>query len=58
MVTTEHLRDPPLLCGFDSPSLRVEYSMILPLLSQSPQKASVAICKQVTSILIITSHER
>ena len=27
------------------------------LLSQPPQKASVTICKQVTSILIVTSHE-
>ena len=27
------------------------------LLSQPPQKASVTICKQVTSILILTSHE-
>ena len=26
------------------------------LLSQPPQKASVTICKQVTSILIVTSH--
>ena len=48
---------PPLQCGFDSPSLTVEYFMILPLLSQSPQKASVAICKQVTSTLILTSYE-
>ena len=31
--------------------------MILPLLSQSSQKARVAICKQVTSILILTSQE-
>ena len=57
VARTEHLRDPLLQCGFDSPSLRVEYFMILPLLSQSPEKASVAICKQVTSTLILTSHE-
>ena len=48
---------PPLQCGFDSPTLTVEDYMILPLLSQSPQRASVAICMQVTSILILTSHE-
>ena len=57
VATTEHLRFPPLQCGFDSPTLTVEDFMILPLLSQSPQRASVAICKQVTSILILTSHE-
>ena len=57
VATTEHLRFPPLQCGFDSPTLTVEDFMILPLLSQSSQKARVAICKQVTSILILTSQE-
>ena len=57
VATTEHLRFPALQCGFYSPTLTVEDFMILPLLSQSPQRASVAICKQVTSILILTSHE-
>ena len=57
VATTEHLRFPPLQCGFDSPTLTVEDFMILPLLYQSPQRASVAICMQVTSILILTSHE-
>ena len=39
------------------PTLTVEDFMILPLLYQSPQRARVAICMQVTSILILTSHE-
>ena len=39
------------------PTLAVEDFMILPLLSQPPQKTSVTICKQVTSILILTSYE-
>ena len=38
-------------------TLAVEDFMMPPLLSQPPQKASVTICKQVTSILILTSYE-
>ena len=57
VATTEHLRVPPLQCGFDSPTMTVEDFMILPLLSQSPQRARVAICMQVTSVLILMSHQ-
>ena len=39
------------------PTLAVKDFMIPLLLSQPPQKASVTICKQVTSILILTSSE-
>ena len=42
---------------FWSPTLAVEDFMFPPLQSEPPQKASVTICKQVTSILILTSHE-
>ena len=64
VATTEPVRDPPLkhtgwfLNQFKNPpTLAVENFMTPPLLSQPPQKASVTICKQVTSILILTSHE-
>ena len=57
--TTEHLREPPLkdTVWFYPPTLVVEDFMIPLLLSQPPQKASVTICKEVTSILILTFHE-
>ena len=57
--TTEHLRDSPPK-GYSvvyPPTLVVEDFMIPLLLSQPPQKASVTICKEVTSILILTFHE-
>ena len=50
---------PPLkdTVWFYPPTLAVEDFMIPLLLSQPPQKASVTICKEVTSILILTFHE-
>ena len=50
---------PPLkdTVWFYPPTLAVEDFMIPLLLSQPPQKASVTICKEVASILILTFHE-
>ena len=42
---------------FWSPTLAAEDFMFPPLSSQPPQKGSVTICKQVASILKLTSHE-